>query len=89
MEKIKSVIATLVLGILSLPYKLMAQDESSYIENLGVQDSSYMEEGNPVPAGTGNAAEQASGSGSTAIIIIIAVVIIVAAVFFVLRKKKK
>ncbi len=89
MEKIKSVIATLVLGILSLPYKLMAQDESSYLENLGAQDSSYMEEGNPVPGGAGTAADQASGSGSTAIIIIVVVVIIAAGVFFVLRKKKK
>ena len=89
MENIKRIIASIVLGILSLPYTLMAQDESSYIENLGVQDSSYMEEGNPVPSGTGAAAEQASGSGNTAIIIIVAVVIIAAVVFFILRKKKK
>lgn len=86
MEKIKSVIATLVLGISSLPYKLMAQDESSYIESLGVQDSSYMEEGNPIPAGS---SEQASGSGNMAIIIVVAVVVIAAVVFFILRKKKK
>lgn len=89
MDKIKGIIASFVLGILSMPYRLMAQDESSYIENLGVQDSSYMEEGNPVPAGTGTAAEQASGSGITAIIIVVAVVIIAAGVFFFLRKKKK
>lgn len=87
MEKIKSIIALLVLGIMSLPYKLMAQDESSYIENLGVEDSTYMEEGNPIP--TGSAAEQASGSGNTAIIIVVVVVVIAIAAFLILRKKKK
>jgi LPXTG-motif cell wall-anchored protein len=65
----------------------MAQDEGSYIENLGVQDSSYMEEGNPIPLGS--ATEQASGSGNTAIIIVVAVIVIAAVVFFILRKKKK
>jgi len=84
MEKIKRIIASFVLGILSLPYALMAQDEGTYIENLGVQDSSYMEEGNPVPAGT-----ESAGSGNTVAIIIVAVVIIAAVVFFILRKKKK
>jgi len=87
MEKIKKVIASLTGILLSIPYRLMAQDEGSYIENLGVQDSSYMEEGNPIPAGT--ATEQASGSGSTLIIIVVAVLVIAAVVFFVLRKKKK
>jgi LPXTG-motif cell wall-anchored protein len=87
MEKIKKVIASLIGVLLSIPYRLMAQDEGSYIENLGVQDSSYMEEGNPIPAGS--AAEQASGSGNTAIIIVVAVVVIAAVVFFILRKKKK
>lgn len=85
MKKIKRIIASFVLGIFSLPYALMAQDEGSYIENLGVQDSSYMEEGNPVPAGT----ESAGSSGTTVAIIIVAVVIIAAVVFFILRKKKK
>lgn len=84
MEKIKRIIASFVLGILSLPYALMAQDEGTYIENLGVQDSSYMEEGNPVPSGT-----ESAGSGTTVAIIIVAVVIIAAVVFFILRKKKK
>lgn len=88
MEKIKRIIASLVLGILSLPYTLMAQDEGSYIENLGVQDSSYMEEGNPLPSG-GGTTEAAAGSGTTVAIIIAAVVIIAVVVFFILRKKKK
>ncbi|SHI34682.1 LPXTG-motif cell wall anchor domain-containing protein [Tangfeifania diversioriginum] len=88
MEKIKKVIASLTGILLSIPYRLMAQDEGSYIENLGVQDSSYMEEGNPIPAGS--AAEQASGSGNTVIIIVVAAVLVIAAVvFFILRKKKK
>jgi len=89
MEKIKKVIATLTGVLLSIPYRLMAQDEGSYIENLGVQDSSYMEEGNPIPLGSASATEQASGSGNTAIIIVVAVIVIAAVVFFILRKKKK
>ena len=84
MEKIKKIIASFVLGILSLPYSLMAQDEGTYIENLGVEDSSYMEDGNPLAAG----AESAS-SGTTVAIIIAAVVVIAVVVFVILRKKKK
>jgi len=89
MEKIRRIIASIVLGIINLPYALMAQDEGTYIENLGVQDSTYMEEGNPVPAGNGTATEQVAGSGNIAIIIIVAVLVIAAVVFFILRKKKK
>lgn len=84
MEKIKRIIASFVLGILSLPYTLMAQDDGTYIENLGVQDSSYMEEGNPVPAGT-----EAAATGTTVAILIAVAVIVAAVIFFILRKKKK
>ncbi|AHW61814.1 hypothetical protein FH5T_08745 [Draconibacterium orientale] len=72
------------LFIMSLPTMLlMAQDQGTYIDNLGAQDSSYLEE---VPLA---GAEQASGSNSTVIIIIVAVVVIAAAVFFFMKKKKK
>ncbi|WP_321369469.1 LPXTG cell wall anchor domain-containing protein [uncultured Draconibacterium sp.] len=80
----KRVIAMIGLFIMSLPTMLlMAQDQGTYIDNLGAQDSSYLEEA-PL---TG--AEQASGSNTTVIIIVVAVVVIAAAVFFFMKKKKK
>ncbi|WP_319230389.1 LPXTG cell wall anchor domain-containing protein [Draconibacterium orientale] len=80
----KRVIAMIGLFIMSLPTMLlMAQDQGTYIDNLGAQDSSYLEE---VPLA---GAEQASGSNSTVIIVIVAVVVIAAAVFFFMKKKKK
>lgn len=81
MKTVKRFFALVVLGILSLPYILLAQDEGTYIDNLGVQDSSYMEQ--DLLAG----AEQ-SGSNTT-IIIIVAVVVVAVVAFFVIRKKKK
>ncbi len=81
MKTVKRFFALAVLGILSLPYILLAQDEGTYIDNLDVQDSSYMEQ--DLLAG----AEQ-SGSNTT-IIIIVAVVVVAVVAFFVIRKKKK
>ena len=78
----KRVIAMIGLFIMSLPTMLMAQDQGTYIDNLGAQDSSYLEEA-PL---TG--VEQSSGN-STVIIIVVAVVVIAAAVFFFMKKKKK
>jgi len=83
MEKFKKLFSLFVLNILSLPYVLKAQDEGTYIDNLDVQDSSYMEQ--DLLAG----AEEASGSNTTVIIIVVAVVVIAAVAFFILRKKKK
>ena len=40
----KRVFALIGLFIMSLPTMLMAQDQGTYIENLGAQDSSYMDE---------------------------------------------
>ncbi len=79
----KRVIALIGLFIMSLPTLLMAQNEGTYIDNLGAQDSSYMDE--DLLAGV----EQSSGSNTTVIIIVVAVVVIAAAVFFFLKKKKK
>jgi LPXTG-motif cell wall-anchored protein len=81
MKLIKRIFAVLISGILGFPFMLSAQDEGTYIDNLGVQDSSYMEidllnEG------------QSSGSG-TVIIIIAVIVVILAVVFFMMKKKKK
>ena len=83
MKKMKGLGATIILFLMSLPYLLVAQEESgTYIDNLNAQDSSYMEQ--DLLADT-----QKSSSGNTAIIIIVAVIVIAAIVFFVIKKKKK
>jgi LPXTG-motif cell wall-anchored protein len=78
----KKLIGMLASFILSLPFFVIAQEDSgTYIDNLNVQDSSYMEQ--DLLAGT-----ETASSGNTTIIII-AVVVVVAIVAFVLLKKKK
>ena len=81
MKTVKRFFALLMLNILSLPYILSAQDDGTYIDNLGVQDSSYMEQ--DLLAG----AEQ-SGS-NTMIYIIVAIVLVAVGAFIIVRKKKK
>ena len=80
MKTMKKLFALLVLSVLSLPYLVMAQDEGTYIDNLNVQDSSYLDE--DLLAG-------AQQSSNTTIIIVAVVVVVAVVVFFVLRKKKK
>lgn len=80
MKTVKRFFALMVLGILSFPYMLMAQDEGTYIDNLEVQDSSYMEQDLLVGAESGS---------NTVIIIIVAVVVVAVVAFLFLRKKKK
>ncbi|MCF6359089.1 MAG: LPXTG cell wall anchor domain-containing protein [Draconibacterium sp.] len=82
MKTVKRFFALLMLNILSLPYILMAQDGGTYIDNMDVQDSSYMEQ--DLLAG----AEQ-SGSNSTVIIVVVVIVVVVVAVFLFLKKKKE
>jgi LPXTG-motif cell wall-anchored protein len=82
MKLLKRFFALMLLNLMSLPYLLMAQDEGTYIDDMNVQDSSYME-ADPL-AGV----EEASGSNTT-VIIIVAVVVIAVVAFFLLRKKKK
>ncbi|MCK3683703.1 LPXTG cell wall anchor domain-containing protein [Maribellus sp. YY47] len=79
----KRVIALIGLFMMSLPTLLMAQEQGTYIENLGAQDSSYMDEG------LVTSTQQSSGSNSTVIIVIVVVVIVAAVAFFLLKKKKK
>ncbi len=84
MKALKNFSATFVAGILSFPFIAAAQNQGTYIDNLGVQDSSYMEM-DFLAEGT-----QSSSSGnSTLIIIIVAVVVVAAVLFFLLKKKKK
>jgi len=79
----KKFIGMIGLFIMGLPALLMAQDQGTYIDNLGAQDSSYMDEDLLAPAA------QASNSNSTVIIIVVAVIVIAAVAFFLLKKKKK
>ncbi len=82
MKALKRVFATFIAGILSLPYLLFAQDDGTYIDNLGVQDSSYMEQD--------MLAEGAQGTGTgTIIIIIVVVLVVIAAVAYFVKKRKK
>lgn len=83
MKKMKRLMAVLASLILSLPFFAVAQDTATYIDNLNVQDSSYMEQ--DLLAG----AETASSGSSTTIIIIVAVVVIAVVAFVIMRKKKK
>lgn len=84
MKKMKRFMAILASFILSLPFMVAAQDTATYIDNLNVQDSSYMEQ--DLLAGTEAAS---AGSGNTTIIIIAAVVIIAVVAYFIMKKKKK
>jgi LPXTG-motif cell wall-anchored protein len=82
MKTLQRLIATIVAGILSFPYLVVAQDQGTYIDNLGVQDSSYMEQD--------MLAEGVQGSGSgTVVWIIIAVIILIAVVAFFVKRRKK
>ena len=77
----KRIIALIGLFIMSLPTILMAQEEGTYIENLGAQDSSYLDDSiNTVAPATGS---------NTVIIVVVVVVVIAVAAFFLLKKKKK
>ena len=84
MKALKNFIATFVAGILSFPFIAAAQDQGTYIDNLGVQDSSYME-----MDFLAEGAQSSSSGNSTLIIIIVAVVVVAAVLFFLLKKKKK
>lgn len=82
METLKNLFATFVAGILSLPYVLFAQDEGTYIDNLGVQDSSYMEQ-DMLAEGA-----QGTSTGTIVIIIVVALIVIAAVAYFVKKRKK-
>ena len=81
MKAIKRIFTTLLTGLMSIPFILTAQNDATYIDNLGVQDSSYMETDLLNEA-------QKSGSGTTVILIIAIVIVVLAVVFFLMKKKK-
>jgi LPXTG-motif cell wall-anchored protein len=83
MKAFKRFFATIVAAILSFPYLLIAQDDGTYIDNLGVQDSSYMEQ-DLLTEGT-----QSSNSVTIVIAIVVIVILIAAISYFFMKKKKK
>lgn len=84
MKKMKKLSSAILTMFLSLPFMLFAQEEGgTYIEDLNVQDSSYMEQ--DLLAG----AETASSGNNTVIIVIVVVVVIAVVAFFMMKKKKK
>ena len=83
MKKMKRFAAVIASFILSVPYLLMAQDDGgTYIDNMNVQDSSYMEQDLLADA-------ESASSGNTMVYVIIAVVVIAVVAFVVIKKKKK
>ncbi len=85
MKNMKKLMAIFASFILSLPFMAAAQDTATYIDNLNVQDSSYMEQ--DLLAGAETASS--SGSNNTISIIIVLAVVIAVAVFVIMKKKKK
>jgi LPXTG-motif cell wall-anchored protein len=83
MKTLKRFSSSLLFGLMNLPFILKAQDEGTYLDNLGVQDSAYMEQDLLAESGQG------SGSGTLIVIIVIAVVIIAGLIYYFARKKKK
>ena len=81
MKKTGRLLGAFITGLLGFPYLMFAQDEGTYIDNLGVQDSSYMEQD--------LVAEGARGTGTGTIIIIILVAIVVIGVIAYLVRKNK
>ena len=79
MKRLAAIVASFMLG---LPYFLMAQDDGTYIEDLNLQDSSYMD---PSLA----PATESSSSAPWGLIIVIVVIVVAAVVFFLMKKKKK
>ena len=82
MKSLKKLTAIVASFMLSLPYLLMAQDDGTYIEDLNLQDSSYMD-----PSLAANS--ESTSSGNSTVYLIIAIVIIAAVIFFLIKKKKK
>ncbi len=81
MKTVKRFFTTLVFSFICRPYILMSQNGETHIDNLEVQDSSYME----MPFM--DAVMKNTGSSNTIIIIVLALVVIAAVAYFILKKK--
>jgi len=83
MKTVKKNFATLIFSILYRPHLLMAQEGGINVDNLEVQDSSFLE----MPF-MSNSVMNNSGSGNSVIIIMVALVVIAAAAYFILKKNR-
>jgi hypothetical protein len=83
MKKSGRLITAIIIGVLGFPCRLIAQNAETYIDNLEVQDSSFLEA--PMMLNE----SQNSGAGTSAIIIIVVVFFIIAVVGYLAMKKKK
>jgi hypothetical protein len=83
MEKSGRLITAIIIGVLGFPCRLIAQNAETYIDNLEVQDSTFLEA--PMILNE----SQNSGLGTSSIVIIVVVVIIIAVVGYLAMKKKK
>jgi LPXTG-motif cell wall-anchored protein len=83
MRTIKMFIASMVTGLIWLPFKLMAQDGGMFIENLENPDSTYLEQ-----EFMADAIVRSSGTGNM-VLIIIAVLIVLAALGLYIIKKRR
>jgi hypothetical protein len=85
MEKSGRLITAIIIGVLGFPCRLIAQNAETYIDNLEVQDSTFLEA--PMILNE----SQNSGLGTSSIVIIVVVVVIIIAVvgYLAMKKKKK
>ena len=82
MKNLGKLLTALFTAILGFPHLLFAQDEGTYIDNLGVQDSSYMEQ-DMLAEGTGGT------STGTIVLIILVVIVVIGVIAYLMRKNKK
>ncbi len=83
MRKSGRLITAIIIGVLGFPFQLIAQNAETYIDNLEVQDSSFLEA--PMMLNE----SQNSGAGTSAIIIVVVFFIIAVVGYLAMKKKKK
>ncbi len=83
MRTIKMFIASMVSGLIWLPFNLMAQDGGVLIENLENPDSTYLEQ-----EFMADAVLRSSGPGNMVPIIIAGLIVLAALGLFIIKKRK-
>ncbi len=76
-------IASMVTGLLWLPFKLMAQDGGMFIENMENPDSTFLEQ-----EFMADAVVRTSGPGNMVPIIIAVLIVLAALGLFIIKKRK-
>ncbi len=83
MRSIKSFIASMVTGLIWLPFNLMAQEGGMFIENMEAPDSTYLEQDFMA-----DAIMRSSGPGNMVLIIIAGLIVLAALGLYIIRKRK-